>query len=186
MKPLYGCVAVASLLLWADHMAGAQESPPLPELISPELGDALRDIGEILSGREVKTLETVTVVGFTDKGEELMVTFAVKALQDAKAEAQDCMVAADAPDLRQPTHPDKGKWCDPRLPFSDPTACQPALPRLLAPICDNRGNVIRWYGGFTHNPTPPNPAHPYHVKYMGSPVTILDCGNKAGGTRPCK
>jgi hypothetical protein len=182
MKRLYGCLAVSSLLLWTDHMAGAQEAPPAPEEISPELSQALADIGEKLSDRGVKTLESAVVVGFTGGGEELLVAFAIKSKRDAAVEATPCYVPARAPDARNPvTDPQAGENCDPRLaPGAGGAACQLALPALLVPKCDAEGNLIEWYAGFK------DPANqPYKLKYKGSPATSLDCTNKLGGSRQC-
>jgi hypothetical protein len=173
MKCLYGCLVVATLLLWTDHMAGAQENqnaPLVPELIPEDVDGAMEEIQRVLETMGVKALDSVVVLGFTDEGEESMVAFAIKTKQDAAAGA-----TCDIP---------TGMSCgvDPTSTFP---ACQPDMPALLIPRCDSTGKLIEWYAGFTDSGTPPPPPKPYSLKYKGSPGS-LDCGNNLGGSRRCR
>jgi hypothetical protein len=185
MRRLYRCLAVAGLLLWTDHIAGAQEdqyAPPLPEEIPEDVDGAMAKIGEVLKAMGVRALESVVVAGITDKGEDSQVAFANKVKRDAAAQAPTCDVPARAPDARNPADPQAGENCDPRLaPGAGGAACQLALPALLVPKCDAAGNLIQWYAAFD------DPANkPYKLKYIGSPGTSLDCGNRHGGRRTCR
>jgi hypothetical protein len=180
MKRLYGCLAVASLLLWTDHIAGAQEDPYglVPELIPDDVDAAMAEIGGFLKETlGVKVLNSVVVVGLTEKGVEYQVSFANGALRQAKLQAQDCFVPV-------------GKSCDPRVPLPASAvlpACQRELPALLAPKCDPAtGELIGWFGDFNDPNPPPPPPKSYSLDYKGSPGTHLDCGNNQGGTRPCR
>jgi hypothetical protein len=173
MKCLYGCLAVASLLLWTDHIAWAQENQyDLPVEIPEDVDGAMAKIGEVLKGMGVETLDSVVVLGLKGN-EEPLVAFAIKTKRDAAAAAMPCNV---------PT----GVSCgvDPSSSFP---ACTAAPPALLIPKCDPAtGRLIEWYAGFNDSDPPPAPPNPYKLIYKGSPGTLLHCGNNVGGSRPCK